>query len=428
MLAGARSAAGGSPFVVSELQTHHGRFGDPSSGVSPEALEVISWQALAHGARSVTYWKWRPFIRGEQTGSRGLTSYDGTPVDRAAVARHIAAAVDRNPTTLGSMRSPAARAAILVDPACFVYAPIMGGPDPDSDQFASEEILGFVRLLGAEGIDVEFLHGARLEERDLAEFPLIVLPCQYVLDADGASRLRSYVEGGGTLISSSRLAIMNRANLLYESIPGGLTDVVGFSETDMAAIGETVQLQKAGELTAGSRFRQAIKVVNGAEVIDRFGADTSPVPGINVEGMPAIMHNRFGDGHTWHFAFDFGHGAHHAPDGSAFSVFRSLLEPMLPLACFDPLRIMKSSGACEVHCLPCPGGAVIMAVNHTTEENKIDVERGPSIAAGNVVAIDLDAATNATSESIAGLIQFTLPALGTAAVHVVLPDGRSGIQ
>lgn len=418
VLTGARSAAPEDVFLVSELQTHGQSMMRPNTGIGPEEVRLLAWQALASGARSITFWKWRPFIRGGQTSARGLTRYDGTPSPRAEAAAGVATALKRYPEILATMRAPKARAAMLLDPACHVYSQALVRSENAS--YVTHELLGWQRLLTREGIETAYLHSQFLQDVDLADYPLIILPAQFVVEEDVAQRLAQYTAAGGTLIATSRLAMMNRQNYLYPTIPGaGLADVFGVQELDIAPAGDPVSLADLGEMPGGGPFLQALEVSPAAEVVDRFGCTSAETGGtVSVDGMPAIVRASQGKGTAWYVGFDIGFGVHHAPADSDLKRPMALLRSMLPEACYDPVQILKRDGPCEVHCLPCAEGHVVIALNHTRVGQRVDVRLGESIRDGSISPLDVGTDVEFTARGDGEEVGFDLPPLGVGVAHV----------
>lgn len=418
VLTGARSAAKDHLFLVSELQTHSQSMMRPNTGIGPEEIELLAWQAIAHGARSITFWQWRPFVRGGQTSGRGLTRYDGRPGPRAKAAARVANAVKAGTEILQTLRPPRARAAMLLDHGSQVYSQALIRNENGS--YTCHELLGWHRLLAQEGVEVVYLDARFIEKEDLGCYPLVILPGQIVMEEEAARRLEAYVANGGTLVAGARLGMMNRQNYLYTTIPGaGLSRLFGVEEVDAAPASEVVTLAKSGELPGGGYFLQALEVCPEAKVVDCFGAISEPgATWVVVDGMPAVVRNRYGKGTTWYLAFDLGYGVHHEADDGKLEAPAELLRQMIPTECYEPIRIVERAGPCEVHCLPCTKGEVVIALNHTKHRQTVGVRLGESLQGRNVSLVETGGGAAIESCYDGTRIDFDLPGLGVGVALV----------
>ena len=63
-------ASGREGFLISEMQTHIQALFNPDTAVRPFELKQWCMEGVAHGARGLIYWMWRPFRKGLQTLGR----------------------------------------------------------------------------------------------------------------------------------------------------------------------------------------------------------------------------------------------------------------------------------------------------------------------------------------------------------------------
>ena len=79
-----RSAAKAKPYWIWELRCGQNAWGLTNWGLplSGEDVGRLTWQALAHEARNVQYWNWRPHQGGIEVGGHAMTARDGSLTPR----------------------------------------------------------------------------------------------------------------------------------------------------------------------------------------------------------------------------------------------------------------------------------------------------------------------------------------------------------
>ena len=87
-------------------------------------------------------------------------------------------------------------------------------------------------------------------ESDLSRYKLVFAPVQYVLSEKQAARIRSYVEGGGTFVTSFRLGVKDESSQIVRTpLPGLLRDVMGVTVKDYVPIySEKIGVKFSGPL------------------------------------------------------------------------------------------------------------------------------------------------------------------------------------
>lgn len=282
-LDGIRSASGGKPMWIEEMQGGPSIFGLKFRSRFPTSndLRLWNWQSLAHGASGVFYWNWRPETTGIEAGGFGLVNYDGSLTERAREAGRMASEFNRHAQRLLSSRPVPAEVAILHDPRTAIQA--HGEQDP-SVPLASER--GVYKAFYRSHIPVDFLVPEQLMSVSLSKYKTIYLPFAYILSPEEGQRLTAYVEQGGYLFGGLWCGLKDERTFLYEEVPGaGLARLFGCKETEVSPIsqGDMIvepQQKRLTSFTAGAkipayRFRETLDLLPGAEVVARF-EDQSP--------------------------------------------------------------------------------------------------------------------------------------------------------
>ena len=86
-------------------------------------------------------------------------------------------------------------------------------------------------ILAACGISVDVMDTAMMRQHGIKDYKLLLLPVSFLLPPEIGEQIRSFVRGGGIVISEGRPAYVNKLGWLYERQPGaGLHEVFGAHE------------------------------------------------------------------------------------------------------------------------------------------------------------------------------------------------------
>ncbi len=294
-LDGTRSASGGKPMWVEELQGGPSVYGMDyrSRFPSPGDIRLWVWQSIAHGATGIFYWNWRPETTGIEAGGFGLVNYDGSLTDRAQEAGRLGRELGNHARRLIASRPVPAQIAILHDPRTFLLA----HGDRDGGIY-SASLRAIYRALFTANLPVDFLVPEQLPTEILNRYAIIYLPFNYVLSSDDARHLARYVDNGGTLFASLFCGLKDERSFVYETVPGaGLHEVLHVRQVQVDPVGvPPLKITQADEaipsLPVGSelpvyRWQERLELVGDARVLATFH-----------DGQPAIVAGRYGEGKT----------------------------------------------------------------------------------------------------------------------------------
>jgi len=305
-----RSSAKDRPFWIWELRAGQNAWGVTNWGPSVSVADIarFTWQVLGQGAKAVFYWNWRPHLGGVEVGGHGFTERDGTVTDRALRAGAIARALKNPAKNLLRFSMPAAKIAILDNPASRIAAEGEG-----SDTLVLDAQRGLYAIWKAQGLSIDFVSENEIRTGALDNYCLLGLPFQYLMGAECAAAIRDWTERGGTVFGGLWCAAKDALGYGQPIVPGhGLDVVFGgrevnvdpvFSATDApvtnfgaawnvgitgrprfrrtaCAHGET----PAGDLV-GYRYTATLRAYAGAQVI-----------AVNDRDEPAALWNEYGKG------------------------------------------------------------------------------------------------------------------------------------
>ena len=204
-----RGVKDGKPFLIMEEQSGKAgqRFFSPQP--HPGQLRLWAFQAVAHGAMGVNYFRWDTANFGAEEYWHGILNHD----------RSKSAGFDEIKQTVKDMKSLGDDA--LLAPYSADSALIF---DLDSDwalkiqpgqrdlTYMSHAISWYASISSMHtGVDVIS------PDSDLSRYKLVFAPVQYVLSEKQAARIRSYVEGGGTFVTSFRLGVKDESSQIVRT-------------------------------------------------------------------------------------------------------------------------------------------------------------------------------------------------------------------
>lgn len=281
-----RSVKDGEPFLIMEEQT--GKAGQPFFSPQPEPgqLRLWSYQAVAHGAMGINYFRWDTTNFGAEEYWHGLLKHD----------RSHSASFDEVQQTileLKSFGSDALRARYDADLA-LCYDPVSDWalaiqPGQPKLKYLSE-ILAWYGAMAASHAGVDIVDATQ----DLSRYKVLCAPVMYVVSTQQADRIRHFVEAGGTFIAGFRLGVKDEHSRIVDTpLPGLLRDVLGVELADYQPIySEKQNVQFAAPL-AGANAECHI----WADILDAKGASVlASYVGGDHEGRAAITSHSFGKG------------------------------------------------------------------------------------------------------------------------------------
>jgi beta-galactosidase len=274
------------PFMIMEEQS--GKAGQPFFSPQPEPGQVRLWtyQAIAHGAMGINYFRWDTATFGAEEYWHGLLNHD----------RSHSPAFDEAQRTLRELKSLGndvlhsqyiADVALVVDPVSD-WA-LTAQPGQQKLKYAAE-ILPWYGSIAASHAGVDVVDATK----DLAKYKVVFAPVMYVVAKNQAEQIRKFVQGGGTFIAGFRLGVKDEHSRIVETpLPGLLRDVMGVTLLDYQPIYSEKQGVKFSGILAGSEA----DCRSWADILDPAQADVlATYTGGAYAGKAAITSHPFGKG------------------------------------------------------------------------------------------------------------------------------------
>ena len=292
----ARSVKGGKPFMIMEEQS--GKAGQRSFSPQPEKGQVRLWtyQAVAHGAMGVNYFRWDTATSGAEEYWHGMLNHD----------RSKSPAFDEMQQTVRELKALGpevlhskyiAEMALVFDYDCSWAVQIQPGHHALS---YFPQVTSWYGAISAShsGIDIV------APDIDFTPYKIVFAPLPYIVSGSQAAKIRSYVHGGGTFVAGFRLGAKNESSQMARTpLPGLLSDVMGVTVEDYVPIysaKQGVKLSTAigdGVADAACGLWADILQPSGAEVLGTYTTGA-------YAGKPAISMNKFGKGKAIYIGAD----------------------------------------------------------------------------------------------------------------------------
>jgi beta-galactosidase len=287
-------------WYVGELQAGIGTIallvGDP---VTPGDHRVWIWSAIAKGAKAINIYAYYPMSSGYESGGYGLVNQDGSLTERAVHAGQIASIVDANQELFLRSQPEESRVAIVYNP----LSQMVGGAQRRQDFPGGhhDSLIGYYRVFAEHNIPVDFIHRKDLEEGELSQYQLILLPWAMMFTEAAARGVKAFVDNGGYVAAEARFAWNDDRGYASDRIPGmGLSNVFGVQENEVWMREEEILFELTGHshpatasLQSGSHL---IGTLYGNSMTPLKGHDVQVLANLSMTGDPAITVHRYGEG------------------------------------------------------------------------------------------------------------------------------------
>ncbi|MGQ9684645.1 MAG: beta-galactosidase, partial [Anaerolineae bacterium] len=255
-------------FWILEQQCGH-KFWAPFGELPRGAARKMSWQAVAHGADGVLYFRWRSGLIGTEQFHAGIIPHDGRPGRTYNELAGLGQELIKVGPALEGTTVPAQAALVLDYDSLWA---LEGQPHNeelrDPWRYAVEAYNDLLRRR----IPVDFAPATA----DLSAYRLVIAPALYVLTPQAAQNLTRYVQQGGTLLLTVRTGEKDPHNRVVDvPFPGLLAELVGATvrKFDSRPAGEvtTVQCEPAwGAAEVGASTWLEWLEPEAAEVVARY--------------------------------------------------------------------------------------------------------------------------------------------------------------
>jgi beta-galactosidase len=261
-------------------------------GVIPRPGEMRLWtyQAIAHGADSIIYFRWRTARFGTEQYWHGVLDHHGQPRRRYREFQSVGCELKQVGKQVLGAESRSQVAMVLAYDTRFAFQ-----GQPNHNDFKYPELFAsYYEALHRRNVGVDIVPPTA----NLGLYRLVLAPALHVLSKDTADNLRHYVKRGGTLLVTARTGVKDEANAVVNiPLPGLLADVCGVEVEEYDALHAEAKvplelaLPDSEPATKGAHARLWCDVLapTTAQIVANY-------QGEYYAGRPAITLNHFGQG------------------------------------------------------------------------------------------------------------------------------------
>ncbi|PKQ25372.1 MAG: beta-galactosidase [Actinobacteria bacterium HGW-Actinobacteria-4] len=285
-----RSVARGAPWMLMEHSTSAVNWQPRNVAKRAGEMARNSLAHLARGADAILFFQWRASRSGAEKFHSAMIPHAGT---NSRVWREV---VDLG-ATLGALADVrdsrvSAEVAILWDPES-IWAQGLEW-HPTVDHSTGDAVRTYYERLWRDGITVDFVHPSD----DLSRYRLVVAPALYLLTAQHAQRLNSYVADGGTLVVSYFSAIVNEHDAVHSGPFGSvLAESLGVVVEEWLPMRMGEKAYLTWHATAGAAIEcdvwQEDLRLEGAQAMATYASGPAAE-------RPAITRHGYGAGAGWY--------------------------------------------------------------------------------------------------------------------------------
>ncbi len=281
-------------FWVMEQQAGSGGWQIVSVAPRPGELQLWAYQAIAHGADAIIFFRWRTARFGTEQYWHGLLEHDGRTGRRYQEIKQMGAELAGTGAQIAGSQVRAEVAILLDYGSRFAFQIQANNP---AFRYTAH-VQHIFQAFHTHNVAVDIVSA----QDDFTRYKLLVVPAQYVLSEATAAAITRFVEQGGVLLVTPRTGVKDESNAVVAMpLPGLLAAVCGVEVEEYDSLPEGVSQPLAftpdiyhGAAPYARVWCDVLRVVS-AEAIARYTADY-------YAGTPAITRNRFGAGHSVYVA------------------------------------------------------------------------------------------------------------------------------
>ncbi|MGB8454768.1 MAG: beta-galactosidase [Anaerocolumna sp.] len=213
------------PFWVMEQQSGPCGWSKMGPTPTPGKLRLWTYQAVANGADTVVYFRWRACPFGTEEYWHGILNHDGKTNRRYEEIVKVGQEMERLSKFYNALK-PIARVAIVKSfDSEWSHSIHKNVENFNYDNLLSDYYKPFYEM----GIPVDFVAA----DEDLIRYSFVLAPALLMVNEKEKNNLEDYVRNGGKLLITFRSGIKDiYNNMLMETVPGSFSELAGVEVYD----------------------------------------------------------------------------------------------------------------------------------------------------------------------------------------------------
>lgn len=228
------------PFWVMQQQVGQTNWAEINPGIRPGTIRLWTWHAVASGADTVVYSRWRATRFAQESYQSGLLKQDGS----ADIGyREIANILPEAPVLQQLRDEPLNSQVAILTSFDDLWAIKIQPHRKDYDYLRT--VFAYYRAITELGISADIVSA----QTDLSDYRFVIAPLLFINKTETIERLEAYVARGGSLLLGARSGSKNETNTLDdEPLPGQLRALVGGIIDDWQSLPSDVQFSIRSEI------------------------------------------------------------------------------------------------------------------------------------------------------------------------------------
>ncbi len=278
----------GQNFWLMEQQSGPGGWDIVSVTPRPGELRLWAYQAIAHGADGMIFFRWRTARFGAEEYWHGLLNHDGTPGRRFEEIKEVGLELKRIGDVIQSSTVKAEVAMLLDYDTRFAFQIQANNPHFSYPQHFATIYEAFHRL----NVSVDVVP----PDANLSNYKLVIAPALYVLPEPLAERLKTFIEAGGVLVTTLRSGVKDEANAVVDMpLPGLLAELCGITVQEYDSLPEGAG--QGLEFQGGIELKGEVQANLWCDILTLQSAEVVACYTENYyRGEAAVTSNRVGNG------------------------------------------------------------------------------------------------------------------------------------
>ncbi|MCI2046562.1 MAG: beta-galactosidase trimerization domain-containing protein [Faecalibacterium sp.] len=283
------------PYWVMEQQAGACGWSKMGPTPTPGKLRLWTYDAVANGADTVVYFRWRTALFGLEQYWHGILDHDGKPGRRYQEIAQIGAEMEHLSQTYKALM-PHSKVAILKsfdsEWSHSIHRHVEGF---QYDRYQLDFYRAFYKL----GISVDFVS----PDEQLSGYDLVLAPAFLLVSNKQKDNLANYARNGGTLLLTLRSGIKDEYNaMLPQAAPGVFSEMAGVVTEDYDP-----QMEKQTDVSGV--FGKSTATL-WCDILKPTSAKPLGVYlGDFYAGKPCMTVNDYGEGHVYYLGCDLGETA-----------------------------------------------------------------------------------------------------------------------
>ncbi len=213
------------PFWVMEQQSGPCGWSKMGPAPTPGKLRLWTYSAVANGADTVVYFRWRACPFGTEEYWHGILNHDGKPNRRYKEISKVGKEMEALSKVYGALQ-PKAKVAIVKS----FDSEWSHSIHKHVENFHYDNLLlAYYKAFYNMGIAVDFV----APSEEISSYALVLAPALLMVTEDEKKNLENYAKNGGNLLISFRSGIKDIFNnMLMETVPGVFSEMAGVEVYD----------------------------------------------------------------------------------------------------------------------------------------------------------------------------------------------------